>query len=79
MKTFNEFRNEDLAEAMTYSGLDSFKDDESMLDDLQYDLELAGLSSKDYKLDTKNGKITFKKMTSKLKDVIRQYQLSAIK
>lgn len=68
---------ENLEEAQTYSGLGEFSSDESMLDDLEYDLKLAGLSSKDYKMDMKKGTITFHKSTPKLKSVISQYNLKS--
>lgn len=64
-----------LAEAMVLKGLDAFMDDESMLDDLENDLQSAGLKSSDYKLDLNKGTLTIKKTVPKLKDIIRIYQL----
>lgn len=64
-----------VSEAKTYKGLSAFAKDESMLDDLEYDLKLAGLSPNDYMMDQKKGTITFKKTTPKLKNVLDQYDL----
>jgi hypothetical protein len=65
-----------LNEAKVYKGLGAFSDDESMLDDLEYDLQTIGLKpTKDYVLDIKKGTLTVKKSNSKLKGVLRQYRL----
>lgn len=69
-------KGESLDEAKTYKGLDAFKDDESMLDDLENDLQDAGLKSgKDYTLDLDKGTLTIKKNTPRLKQVLRIYRL----
>ena len=65
-----------LERSMVLKGLDAFMDDESMLDDLENDLQSAGLrSGKDYMLDLEKGTLTSKKSRPKLKNVLRLYRL----
>ena len=65
-----------LEKAMVLKGLDAFMDDESMIDDLENDLQSAGLrSGRDYMLDLDKGTLTIKKSTPKLKNVLRIYRL----
>lgn len=65
-----------LERSMVLKGLDAFMDDESMIDDLENDLQSAGLrSGKDYMLDLDKGTLTIKKSTPKLKNVLRIYRL----
>ena len=57
-------------------GLNAFKKDESMIDDLENDLQSAGLKpNRDYKLDLKKGTVTIMKDSPKLKNIKRIYRL----
>ena len=57
-------------------GLNAFKSDESMIDDLENDLQAAGLKPmRDYRLDLKKGTITIMKDSPKLKNIKRIYRL----
>ena len=60
-----------------YKGLSKFMDDESMLDDLEWDLQSAGLDvdKGDYELDLDKGTLTIMKTTPGIKSVLRQYRL----
>jgi hypothetical protein len=65
-----------LERSKVFKGLDAFMDDESMIDDLENDLQSAGLrSGKDYILDLDKGTLTIKKSTPGLKNVLRIYRL----
>ena len=65
-----------IEEAKTQKGLKAFADDESMLDDLQNDLQVIGLLvNKHWTWDLKKGTITFTKVVPKLNNVLRQYHL----
>jgi len=69
-----------IEEATKYSGLDAFKNDESMLDDLENDLQLAGMKpNRDYKLDLRKGQIMIMKdRHPKLKNIVRIYRLKKV-
>jgi len=69
-----------IEEATTYSGLNAFKKDESIIDDLENDLQSAGLKSmRDYKLDLKKGQIhIMKDRNPKLKNIVRIYRLKKV-
>ena len=76
--TYREMKT--LEEASTYSGLDAFKKDESMIDDLENDLQMAGLKpNRDYKLDLRRGQIKIMKdKNPKLKNIVRIYRLKKV-
>ena len=69
-----------IEESTKYSGLDAFKNDESMLDDLENDLQLAGMKpNRDYKLDLRKGQIMIMKdKHPKLKNIVRIYRLKKV-
>ena len=68
---------EDLQEKiMVLKGLNAFKNDESMIDDLENDLQGIGLKpGKGYKLDLKKGTVSIMKSSPKLKNIQRIYRL----